>query len=311
MAKCLFMLQNSDISKTIQFFQKNKNLKPNFGFLNLQDHSYPNWLKNRPQLIHLSWMFKHIFYQRTRFLKRNIVKELSELNSIETVKSPHFNILDIGCGDGQFAFFAKNKLKNIRIFCNDISVNNIEFCELYSSHFNLTDVEPSIEMNSNDMQCADIVFAFSVLQYVEDEIGFLKSIQHRMNSNGKLLLYVPINHRKIGWLYMILFHSFETYESSQNRKKIYSMIQLQSILKQSGFEISNTAFACGKNGIRAQEWTSNAITLISQSNVIYKIIGAVYLSLATIPILIYQFKDKFNPQNEQTSNAVLLECKVL
>ena len=311
MAQCLFMLQNSDISKTIQFFQKNKNLKPNFGFLNLQDHSYPNWLKNRPQLIHLSWMFKHIFYQRTRFLKREIFKVL--LNSDFTDKRNHlqFELLDVGSGDGQFAFFVKKKFKNTRIFCNDISAENIEFCELYGSHFNLTDVELSIEMNSNDMQCADIVFAFSVLQYVEDEIGFLKSIQHRMNSNGKLLLYVPINHRKIGWLYMILFHSFETYESKQNRKKVYSLIQLQSILKQSGFEISNTTYACGNNGIRAQEWTSNAITLISQSNVIYKIIGAVYLSLATIPILIYQFKDKFNPKNEQTSNAVLFECKQL
>ena len=124
MAQCLFMLQNSDISKTIQFFQKNKNLKPNFGFLNLQDHSYPNWLKNRPQLIHLSWMFKHIFYQRTRFLKRNIVKELSELNSIETVKSPHFNILDIGCGDGQFlSLFESDKKTGFDIDKNIIEVN--------------------------------------------------------------------------------------------------------------------------------------------------------------------------------------------
>ena len=311
MAQCLFMLQNSDISKTIQFFQKNKNLKPNFGFLNLQDHSYPNWLKNRPQLIHLSWMFKHIFYQRTRFLKRNIVKELSELNSIETVKSPHFNILDIGCGDGQFAFFAKNKFKNIRIFCNDISAENIEFCELYGRKYNLNDIVTSTELTPNQIQSVQTVLALSVLQYVQDEIGFLTNIRSLMHEKSKLLLYVPINHRKIGWLYMIVFHSFETYESKQNRKKVYSLIQLQSILKQSGFEITKITFSCGKNGIRAQEWTSNGITLLSQSNYLYKLIGLIYGLLAVIPILIYQFKDQFSSKNEQTSNAVLFECKQL
>jgi hypothetical protein len=85
----------------------------------------------------------------------------------------------------------------------------------------------------------------------------------------------------------IIFHSFETYESKQNRKKVYSLIQLQSILKQSGFEITKTTFSCGKNGVRAQEWTSNAITLLSQSNYLYKVIGLIYGLLAFIPILIF------------------------
>lgn len=310
-APCRIILQNSGIFKTIQFFQKIKDLKPNFGFLNLQDHSYPNWLKKQPQFIHLSWMFKHIFYQRTHFLKREIFKVL--LNSDFTDKKNHlqFDLLDVGSGDGQFAFFVKKKFKNTRIFCNDLSTENIEFCELYGRKYNLNDIVTSTELTPNQIQSVQTVMALSVLQYVQDEIGFLTNIRSLMHEKSKLLLYMPINHRKIGWLYMIIFHSFETYESKQNRKKVYSLIQLQSILKQSGFEITKTTFSCGKNGIRAQEWTSNAITLLSQSNYLYKLIGLIYGLLAIIPILIYQFKDQFSSKNEQTSNAVLFECKQL
>jgi 2-polyprenyl-3-methyl-5-hydroxy-6-metoxy-1,4-benzoquinol methylase len=279
--------------------------------LNLQGHTYPNWLKKQPQFIQLSWIFKHVFYQRTRFLKREILEVLLKSEFTDKPNHSQFDLLDVGSGDGQFAFFAKNRFKTIRVFCNDISADNIEFCELYGRKYNLKDIVSSTDLTPNQIQSVQTVMALSVLQYVQDEIGFLTNIHNVMHENSKLLLYVPINHRKIGWLYMIIFHSFETYESKQNRKKVYSLIQLQSILKQSGFEIIKTTFSCGKNGIRAQEWTSNAITLLSQSNYLYKVIGLIYGLLAFIPILIYQFKDKFSSKNEQTSNAVLFECKQL
>jgi len=279
--------------------------------LNLQGHTYPNWLKKQPQFIHLSWIFKHVFYQRTRFLKREINQVLLNSDFIDKSNHLQFDLLDVGSGDGQFAFFAKNRFKTIRVFCNDISVENIEFCELYRRKNHLNDVVFSTELMSDQIQTVQTVMALSVLQYTQDEIGFLKNIHRVMHEKSNLLLYVPINHRKIGWLYMIIFHSFETYESKQNRKKVYSLIQLQSILKLSGFEITKSTYACGQNGIRAQEWTSNAITLLSQSNYFYKTIGVIYGILAAIPILIYQFKDQFSSKNERTSNAVLFECKKL
>ena len=265
-------------------------------------------MKKRPNLIHLSWFFKHVFYQRTRFIKREVIDCLKDFQVDENLNDTKIDVLDIGCGDGQFAFFAKNKFKNIRVFCNDTSIENIEFCKLYQQKFGLQNVVCSTELDSSALDGVEIVFAFSVLQYVENDVAFLQQLNSKVSTNGKLLLYIPINHRKIGWLYMILFHSFETYESSHNRKKVYSMIQVESVLKQGGFKIKSAKFACGKNGIRAQEWLSNAVTLISQSNYIYKTLGCLYGILASLPILIYQFADKFNPKNELTSNAVMIEC---
>lgn len=273
----------------------------NFDSLNLQQHQYPQWLLNNPNRIHLSWWGKGVFYQRTNFIKTYLKKDLTE------VDSQNFKVLDIGCGDGQFAFFANKLDKRIRIFCNDLEGNNLQFVRNYTLENKLTNIEIVESLNDGKSMKFNRIWLFSVLQYIENETELLSHLKSKLSTDGKLIVYVPINHIKVGWLYMILFHSIPNYESNHSRKKVYNVTQLKAIFNLSGYQVAKAEFACGRLGIRSQEWMSNAVALVSHRNWITKLFGVFYFLLALLPMLFWKFLDRFSEKNEHNSNAVLFE----
>ena len=117
-----------------------------------------------------------------------------------------------------------------------------------------------------------------MLHYVENEIDFLKIARDRLNIHGKILLYSPINHIKRGWLYMILFHSLNHYESMNQRKKVYNFNQLIELFDIVGLEMQKHEF-----------------------------FGLCYFMIASLPILIWKWIDRFSNKNERNSNAVYFE----
>lgn len=269
--------------------------------MNLHAHQYPKWLLNQPNFIHISWLFKHLFYQRIPFLKKKILKDLNEnLNG-------DFTILDLGSGDGQFAVFAESKAKNCRIFCNDIENANLDFIDRYSKthhfeHFNCLN-----SSSEKENRLFDRIWIFSVLQYVENEVEFLKNAKLRLSRSGKIFLYVPINHLKKGWLYMILFHSMNNYESMSQRKRVYNFEQLVELFDSVGLTVERHEFICSKYGIRAQEWLSNAMMFFGSKNWGVRLWGLFYFFMAVLPIILWKWADRFLPKNSQNSNAVFVE----
>ena len=64
-----------------------------------------------------------------------------------------------------------------------------------------------------------------------------------------------------------------------------------------------------KLGIRAQEWLSNALMLLGSKHFGTKFLGLCYLSLAALPILMWNWADRFSEKNSLNSNAVYFELK--
>ncbi len=273
----------------------------NFDSLNLQLHQYPHWLLNKPNRIHLSWWFKKVVYQRTKFIKSFLRRDLKEIDS------QGFNVLDVGCGDGQFAFYANKISPNIRIFCNDLDKNNLQFVSNYTRENKLNNIQ-TVDGNTDILGLKfNRIWLFSVLQYIDNETDFLTQLKSQLSKDGKLIVYIPINHIKVGWLYMILFHSLPNYESNHSRKKVYQVPQLNAIFNLSGYQVIRTEFVCGRLGIRSQEWMSNTVSMVSHVNWGIKIFGIVYWILAILPILIWKFLDRFSDKKENNSNAALFE----
>jgi len=269
--------------------------------VNLHLHQYPNWLLNKPNRIHLSWWVKRVFYLRTKTIESFLQKDLKEVDAHD------FNVLDIGCGDGQFAFFAKKIAPNIRVFCNDIDENNLQFVRKYSIEYSVINTEIIERLSDFNGLKFNRIWLFSVLQYIENETDFLAQLKSRLSGDGKLIVYIPINHIKVGWLYMILFHSMPNYESGHSRKKVYKASQLRAIFNLSGYKVLRTEYVCSRLGIRSQEWMSNVVTLLSHRNWGAKLFGIFYFVLALMPILLWKFLDRFSAKNENNSNAVLFE----
>lgn len=254
-------------------------------------------------MIHLSWWGKGVFYRRTNFIKSFLKKDLMDLDS-----SPNeIQILDIGCGDGQFAVCANKLNKSFRIYCNDLDRNNLQFLRNYTNENEVVNLEIVESLNDCKGLKFNRIWLFSVLQYIENETEFLTLLKSNLSPDGKLIVYVPINHIKVGWLYMILFHSISNYESNHSRKKVYNVMQLKSIFNLSGYQVVRAEFVCGKLGIRSQEWMSNAVALVSHRNWGAKLFGVFYFLLAFVPILFWKFLDSFSDKNEHNSNAVLFE----
>ena len=249
----------------------------------------------------MSWIFKQLFYQRYSFLERKIFKDLT----VNTDKA--LAVLDLGSGDGQFAFYANKKAKNCRIFCEDIAPQNLEFISLYAQHNQVENLRCLNSENDKLSLKFDRIWIFSMLHYVENEIDFLKIARDRLNIHGKILLYSPINHIKRGWLYMILFHSLNHYESMNQRKKVYNFNQLIELFDIVGLEMQKHEFICSKYGIRSQEWLSNTMMFLGSKNFGMKFFGLCYFMIASLPILIWKWIDRFSNKNERNSNAVYFE----
>ena len=64
--------------------------------------------------------------------QQNLLKMSQKYLTANTDKA--LAVLDLGSGDGQFAFYANKKAKNCRIFCEDIAPQNLEFISLYAQH---------------------------------------------------------------------------------------------------------------------------------------------------------------------------------
>lgn len=109
--------------------------------------------------------------------------------ALNVIKGDNLGILDIGCGDGTFA--AELSKLGHKVTAIDFSKEMIEMANkkaLQTGQIsNINFINTSIE-DFTAQEKFDVITAFGVYEYIEDEISFIKKVKNMLKEGGLLLL---------------------------------------------------------------------------------------------------------------------------
>ena len=93
------------------------------------------------------------------------------------------NILDFGCADGFFIRKILDKFENVNTF--GVEIDDFSFKKCKDSGINVARSIDEFEAKF------DIIYSFNTLEHIEDDFKTLQDLYNKLNSGGKLILYVP------------------------------------------------------------------------------------------------------------------------
>ena len=157
----------------------------------------------------------------------------------------------------------------------------------------------------------DYVQCISTLQYLEDPQVIIENIHRVVAPNGRFLLYVPLNQFQEFFLYRWIFNRFSNYETCMNRKRIFSLGEINQRFEAAGFRIESFTPTYGWFGRWSHELLSIGTILLSQSNIVLKLIGILWLSQFIGVILVLNLLEwMFPPNVRERFNGGVFVCRV-
>ncbi len=195
-------------------------------------HQFPAWLLRHPRCIHGVYAINYLLHLR----KWHITPVIRKL--LRKRKEP-FQVLDAGCGEGQFLFPYASQYRGSFFKGIDREQGNVLFGQAYIRNRSLDHVsivQASIEQ-LQEHNSYDVILCISVLNYCKDQGDVLKSLREALKPGGELLLYVPTYYHKIFPFYKTIMERYENYESVQQATKIYSEPEMRALVAQSGLEL--------------------------------------------------------------------------
>ncbi len=213
----------------------------------LNEHTYPRFLLNHPQLIHFLYWWNGLILQRNWVVKKKLKEELSKLSSV--------HIIDAGCGEGMHLFPFAKRFHNLQFTGIDKNENHLSFCKNYIGKAGLKNLSVyfhDIEKPISE-PLADMVICIGSLQYIQKDQTVIDNFYNTLKRKGKAVIYVPINGKTILPLYRHFFTKSNHYEKSQNRIRVYQKEEIKEKLTTAGFAIESIFYTYGTIGIIAHE----------------------------------------------------------
>ena len=165
---------------------------------------------------------KHFWHiARREFIYQEISRILASLYPQDNGKST--KILDLGAGTGSVTrHFLSQGFNNIAL--GEIHPQGLEYAKTYG-------IKDLYCMDLLDVPFADefdCIFAFDVLEHIDDDLVALKNMKSMLKNNTKSLLALSVPAHK--WLW-------NAHDVSVHHKRRYTKNELVALMQQSGFEI--------------------------------------------------------------------------
>ncbi len=197
-------------------------------------------------LVKRSPFLRKIFYKMLglMFLREWYVKR--KVKSLYSKQKPD-DILDAGCGFGQYSYFMAKKFRDTKILSVDVKVDYLDDCKYFFNKCGLqnTEFEFADLTKINYENQFDFVLSVDVMEHIEDDIGVFKRFHKALRSGGRVLINTPSN---LGG---------SDAESEDDDSFIgehvrlgYSKEDICSKLEQAGFKIESFEYTYGKWGSR-------------------------------------------------------------
>ncbi len=258
----------------------------------IYSHYYPSWLLKFPSLIHIFYSVNYLLHLRKWYINSAINKQLQKIDG-------GFRLLDAGVGEGQFLIPLAKKYPASQFIGIDKLAGHQIFCSSYAKSYQLQNVKfltKELEAFISD-GTYDIVLCIGVLQYLQNDTLVLDNFYLELNKGGILLLYVPVHNRSILPFYRFLSKRLSNYETIQNRQRIYTKSQIESMLIKTGFNIEEQQNTYGYFGIISNEIINTYLMLFNNSNFILCFFLTLIFILVYPLIFLFMVFDYITPKS--------------
>lgn len=157
--------------------------------------------------------------------KKDRKKRLNRLSRYKN--NEKINFLDIGCGKGEVIVDAQKR--NWNVYGLDISDNRNAFAKMMGISFILGDI---FQAKFKD-DYFDCIYMDSVLEHVDDPLGYLKEINKIMKKGGVLYIGVPNEDSLFNGIKKILYYIFGKKKISPNLKPFATPYHINGFTKNS------------------------------------------------------------------------------
>jgi ubiquinone/menaquinone biosynthesis C-methylase UbiE len=202
----------------------------------------PKILLRFPNLLHFYYWINRLTVLRTWYVRRTL------RNILASTPAPR-NILDAGCGMGDFIFSIPEIHHHDTVTGIDISYSNFQLCERFAetmTKHNCTFVHGSLS-ESPIPKNQDIILCIAVLMYIKDDVSVLRKFKEALAETGRLILYVPVNYRR----HLRLYRTLSTkpgfdYDETIGRPHTYTDELIRERLMEAGLHIEHQYHSFGK-----------------------------------------------------------------
>lgn len=218
-------------------------------------------------------------------------------------------IVDAGCGDGQHIFPYRRKFPWLRFLGIDKNDSHIAFCEKYCEAIPPGSRPKFFKQNLINLQLeneANVLLSIGILQYIEQDRLVLENFYKTLKTNGKLILYTPVNGRMILPLYRRFFKKLNHYEKSQERRRVYSPDEILEKVETAGFEVREQHFTYGTLGIIGHEIYSLLLMALGNAGWWVWLLVPFFIFLLPV-VLLLKMIDYFLPKKIGNGLLILAE----
>jgi ubiquinone/menaquinone biosynthesis C-methylase UbiE len=168
-----------------------------------------------------------------------------EIKNFFKSRDGQINVLDAGCGFGQYSYFIAKKFRNSNVIGVDINEERIKGSEKFAREegienlkFDIADLE-----NLNYEEIFDLILAVDVLEHIENDVKVLKNFYRALKKDGLLIISTPSSFGGSD------VHSDEDASFIEEHiRHGYSQDEIKSKLEEAGFEDITSKYTYGKFG---------------------------------------------------------------
>ncbi len=132
----------------------------------------------------------NIFLLRAWYVKSEVKRFFNSKGEDEKVQ-----VLDAGCGFGQYSYFMAKKFKNSKVLGIDINERRIKDCLNFSESEGIENLKFDVVNleNLNYFDEFDLVLAVDVMEHIENDVKVFENFHKAMKKDGVLIISTPSN----------------------------------------------------------------------------------------------------------------------
>lgn len=254
-------------------------------------------VKRSPFLRKIFYKILGLMFLREWYVKRKI-KDLYG-------KNPPDDILDAGCGFGQYSYFMANKFPNMKMLAVDVKVDYLEDCKYFFDKCGIKNTEfEYADLTQIDFKNRfDFVLSVDVMEHIEDDIGVFKRFYAALKQGGRVMINTPSN---IGG--SDAEHEDDDSFIGEHVRLGYSKEDICTKLEGAGFKIESFDYTYGKWGNLYWKLGIKYPMLMLNKSQLFFILLPFYYSLTIWWTLLFMWLD-VNDKNKPEGTGVLVVGK--
>lgn len=177
-------------------------------------------------------------YARADIFKKIVKKLPSE---------SYMDILDLGCGQGEYAFMMAGAAKNSKITALDIEPTRIDAINRIINKHNIPNLVTHLGNCKSLPENArfDFIYSIDVFEHIEIHKMPFKDAFARLKSNGRLLVKMP-SKNQITVLPQKWFKSHQKWLKEEHIGQVYMLNDLKRRMQEEGFQIEHSFYSDGR-----------------------------------------------------------------